>query len=71
MVSTHFLEYNVSHIYHVYLTMDEFVTVIKKQSNDLYSSLQTIQRGRNVANKRKAVRKYMIPEDYWNWQNKI
>ena len=51
--------------------MDGFVTVIKKQSNDLYSSLQSIQRGRKVANKRKAVTKYMIPDDYENWQNNV
>jgi len=54
---------------HMHPTMDEFVTVIKKQSNDLYASLQLIQRGRKVVNKRKAVTKYVLPDDYLNWPN--
>jgi len=49
---------------HCHPSMDEFVTVIKKSSNDLYASLSTIQRGRKVANKRKAVTKYILPDDY-------
>jgi len=56
---------------HMHPTMEEFVTVIKKQSNDIYASMKCIQRGRKIANKRKAVTRYEIPEDYFNWPNNV